>query len=478
MKITQVHIKGFQSHVDSVFNLSDGLTVITGPSDAGKTAIVRALRWLAFNEPQGEAFLHTIRNADGSIKEAVDQASVEVTFEDGTIVSKTRKSGKTTYTHSGYPSPWCKAEIPPEVKETLGLMKQEYGDFSTCLNFAFQLDAPFLLSETASVGAKVLGKIAGTEIVDKANGEVNKRTHKARVDASNAEKRIGQLDVELLDYLTLDEKQAAYDAAKDRAVAVQASINTVSDLRGILSTYWKANEALVASWDKLQPLHAVVMLKPRLQTVEYNQKKLEAIRDYEADFWKSVNEGKEAREKLRKLESLKDNKAWLDYIMELQATVEALTPLASEHSKAVVNKWFLEEEIKKQEAVLYYSDSLEYSISASEELESLQALQNERTVAVSTLKLLKARVDSLEPVSGIRGKLEALAGTSEKLKQLEDLQRQTVVIYTDQGAKKMEHTLAVKRAEEAQTELHEAWEAAGGICPLCGGTLEGGVVNA
>lgn len=73
MKIQEVTIEGYQSHTNSTFRLSPGLTVITGPSDAGKTAIIRALRWFAFNEPTGEAFLHTIRNPDGSIKEELQK---------------------------------------------------------------------------------------------------------------------------------------------------------------------------------------------------------------------------------------------------------------------------------------------------------------------------------------------------------------------------------------------------------------------
>ena len=89
MKIQEVTIEGYQSHTNSTFRLSPGLTVITGPSDAGKTAIIRALRWFAFNEPTGEAFLHTIRNPDGSVKEAVDQVKVSVTFDNGITITKT-----------------------------------------------------------------------------------------------------------------------------------------------------------------------------------------------------------------------------------------------------------------------------------------------------------------------------------------------------------------------------------------------------
>lgn len=158
MKIQEVTIEGYQSHTNSTFRLSPGLTVITGPSDAGKTAIIRALRWFAFNEPTGEAFLHTIRNPDGSIKEAVDQVKVSVTFDNSITITKTRRKGKTTYTHSAFPTAWEKAEIPPEIKETLGLVKQQYGDFETCLNFAFQLDAPFMLCiRPVSMGIQFVG---------------------------------------------------------------------------------------------------------------------------------------------------------------------------------------------------------------------------------------------------------------------------------------------------------------------------------
>ncbi len=78
--IKKVRIQGFQSHLDSTFTLSPGLNVITGPSDAGKTAIIRALRWLAFNEPQGEAFIHTIRDTDGNITQSAEQATLSKNY--------------------------------------------------------------------------------------------------------------------------------------------------------------------------------------------------------------------------------------------------------------------------------------------------------------------------------------------------------------------------------------------------------------
>lgn len=98
MKIQEVTIEGYQSHTNSTFRLSPGLTVITGPSDAGKTAIIRALRWFAFNEPTGEAFLHTIRNPDGSVTLLINgryiRGFISPKYTDNTVTPVTPAAGK------------------------------------------------------------------------------------------------------------------------------------------------------------------------------------------------------------------------------------------------------------------------------------------------------------------------------------------------------------------------------------------------
>lgn len=476
MKIEQVTIKGFQSHVDSTFQLSPGLTVITGPSDAGKTAIVRALRWLAFNEPQGEAFLHTIRNPDGSVKEAVDQASAEVTFDTGITISKTRRKGKTTWTHSLYPEPWEKAEVPPEIKETLGLMKQEYGDFTTCLNFAFQLDAPFLLSETASVGAKVLGKIAGTEIVDKSIGEVNKKTHKARTDAAAAEKRIGQLDVELLEYLTLDDTKASYDKAAKLYEDMLKDKGTLEDIKDLLSIYWKKSEELVAAWDKLDPLRFVGLMKTHLQNVEYDYGKLEAIKVLEGDFWKAVEDSRQASETLHRL---KDTEGLVRWLESLDKVVIMATDMDSLNTQYWYQKGQIDKATKSVElhtATAGFLPKLEELEKRYEQLTALEGVRNVHSMAENGRKAVKARMERLEGLGAVRGKLEAIVDSSERIKELYQLQHDYNGASMYRSRCEQEIQFKDAEAKIATEDLHRAWEEAGGVCPLCGNTVESGCI--
>lgn len=322
MKIQEVTIEGYQSHTNSTFRLSPGLTVITGPSDAGKTAIIRALRWFAFNEPTGEAFLHTIRNADGSIKEAVDQAKVSVTFDNGVTITKTRRKGKTSYTHSQYPTAWEKAEVPPEIKETLGLVKQEYGDFETCLNFAFQLDAPFLLSETASVGAKVLGKLAGTEVVDLSISEVNKKTHNTRSAIAYEDKQIGEIDVQLTEYFDLDTHDVQLKGAEAAYQKMVQDRKTREELVALSVAYQLNTERRITLYDEVERLAGVVMAKVQLSTAEREQGKVERLKEQFSAFWKAVADQKGPRRILRDTKKLEELDSKLlkiseDYTMAL-----------------------------------------------------------------------------------------------------------------------------------------------------------------
>src|SRR5690554_5109154 len=54
--ITSLEIQNFQSHKETLLEFEPGVNVIIGPSDSGKTAILRALYWLVWNRPLGDAF--------------------------------------------------------------------------------------------------------------------------------------------------------------------------------------------------------------------------------------------------------------------------------------------------------------------------------------------------------------------------------------------------------------------------------------
>jgi exonuclease SbcC len=164
LSITKIHIQNFQSHEDTVLEFINGLNVIIGQSDTGKTAIIRAIKWVLYNEPRGTEF---IRNKAKS-------ACVTIEFSNHFSIIRERSQAKNIYKiinpegnttcFEGFGN-----EIPQEITKIHGIQEVFLDEtLKANLNIADQLERPFLLSETGAVRAKALGRIVGLHIVDKA----------------------------------------------------------------------------------------------------------------------------------------------------------------------------------------------------------------------------------------------------------------------------------------------------------------------
>jgi len=208
--INAIELGGFQSHGHTDMLLVPGLNIITGPSDSGKTAIIRAIRWALYNEPAGDAMLNA------RIVESHGEAFVCVMFSDNHLIFRRRgksineyEAGNQTYTGFG-------TGVPLEITQIHGMPKAVVGDQEISLNIHFQLDPPFLLSETSGAAARLLGKLAGTEEIDAAIKDINSELHRIRQHRTTLEALIESTERDLEQYDDLDRQ--CEQAAKARAL--------------------------------------------------------------------------------------------------------------------------------------------------------------------------------------------------------------------------------------------------------------------
>lgn len=163
-KIKKIRIENFQSHEYTELEFSEGLTVIVGPSDQGKSAIIRAIKWVLFNEPRGTDF----------IRIGASTARVEITLDNQCKIIRERSKTKNRYhvvfsdgnekTFEGFGN-----EVPQEVSEVHGIRKIQIDqDTAAILTISEQLEGPFLLSSTGSTRAKAIGRLVGAHIIDRA----------------------------------------------------------------------------------------------------------------------------------------------------------------------------------------------------------------------------------------------------------------------------------------------------------------------
>lgn len=227
--IKKIILENFQSHKLSVIELDERMNVIVGPSDSGKSAIIRGLKWVLFNEPSGTYF----------IREGESECSVTIEFNDTTSLKRIRSKTKNSYiliNNSGEEISFegFGSTIPIEIIEAIGIKKiQLDSTASSYINLGEQLEGPFLLSEKTSTRASAVGRLVGVNIVDEALREVLKDIRNLNISRKALEDNNTGLKSEIEGYDYLNDIKERYDKARQ----VEGIIKKKSDLLNKLKTY-------------------------------------------------------------------------------------------------------------------------------------------------------------------------------------------------------------------------------------------------
>lgn len=209
--IQRLTIQNFQNH-NSEFKLSPGINVIVGPSNVGKTVVVRALEWLRTNRPLGTAFLRHGMGKD-------DECKVEISYvRPGrkTPVKLGRRrvvKGKINEYYIGSDSMKAIGSDVPQV-------------ITDCLNFSdlnvqTQLMPHFLVLDSPGAVAKAINAAAHLEDMDVCVAEGNRRVRFYRSAIEQGEEEVEQLGKELIGFKDLGSLSEAVADAQECHKRVQ-----------------------------------------------------------------------------------------------------------------------------------------------------------------------------------------------------------------------------------------------------------------
>jgi len=212
--IESLKIQNFQRHSKLRIDFDPGVTSIVGASDAGKSSIIRALRWAATNQPNGEAFIR-----DGS-----KGCTVQLTA-DGKTVTRRRGGTKNEYKLGEKEYKAFGATVPEEIAKTLNVAD---------INFQSQHDAAFWLSETPGEVSRQLNAVVDLGIIDdalRAVGSVYQKAN-AAVDVSrdrlaDAEKRAGELEWVAdasVDYTIVEDAETERDEIRGQLASMRSLV--------------------------------------------------------------------------------------------------------------------------------------------------------------------------------------------------------------------------------------------------------------
>ena len=426
--IKRIELVNFMSHEHTVIEPSDGLTVLIGPNNCGKSAIVNALQVLCNNSKSTYVLRHGAKEC---------QVIVETDAGDSIRWSR-KKSGSPKYEINGQTFDRLKGKVPDELHQILKMPTVDADKESYDVHFGEQRSPIFLLGDKEKAAAQFFASSSD------ASRMVEMQTlHKNKV-------RRSAIDLERL---------------KKEKVVLQKEIDALSPVEKLRE---KA-DACQTAYDDLQTQMAtqkkLLSAMEQLSDVGHKASFLTAVSAILAAVPKPLEIAPTAELKrlTQRLESAAVTK------LRLGQSCDVLEPLAQPPQ--------LGDTRALQTLVVRLEDSTKLRQRLERDAESLSALAS--PPVLSPIKELSRQIDAMESA---HQKGRALAAQNDWLSKAQPPQapvstvaiRQTIAAVEDALTRHEQVCQLLAQTERALTEAEtefENWIVEHPQCPTCGGAL-------
>lgn len=166
MKLRRLILRNFQKHIKLVLPLSPRITSIVGATDSGKSAVLRALRWVCLNDIPGGEFVR-----DGSKECRVSLKLCHKKEEHKLLRARNPRGNDNRYVLDDQPFRSFGQGQPEDVQKLLRLSE---------LNFQGQHDAPFWFSLSAGEVSRQLNAVVDLSIIDSSLSNITSRVRQTQ----------------------------------------------------------------------------------------------------------------------------------------------------------------------------------------------------------------------------------------------------------------------------------------------------------
>jgi hypothetical protein len=272
--IRKITLQNFMAHKLTVIEPAEGLTVLAGPNNCGKSAVVEALQVVAGNT--GKDFM--VRHGETDCRIAVE------TSEGDEIVWRRKGAGGgvTSYAVNGREIHRVRGSVPEEVAEKLRLREVEgpEGKKKFAVHFGLQKEPIFLLDESGGNTATFFASFS-----DASRLMAMQQLHKRKVMDARAEERAlvardGELTTRLESLLPVAELQAGLGKVEESYAALLAGMSELADLEKRMEGL-AGRAAEVASWRQRQKVLENLQTVPALEEVRELEILATRLRDAE-----------------------------------------------------------------------------------------------------------------------------------------------------------------------------------------------------
>ena len=273
--LDRIKVKGFQSLRDVDISLGR-FTVILGESGCGKSAFIRSVLKLSRNDAVGG----TSSGEDWShLPPKVANAEVTLDVDGHTV--KWVKGKSNSYVIDGEPLHKVGRGCPDEVQDVLKMRELTFeGTDSYHLNFAQQFDMPFLLDDSGSKVAKILGEITNVNVLYAANRQANSLKTTASKTLSVRAQDLERQQELLQQYAYLPQERVNLATVLQLQGVVEEDVESFKELCAYASKVGRLQEAVQECGERLETLKQLPVAETQVRGVFADLGLYEKLQDY------------------------------------------------------------------------------------------------------------------------------------------------------------------------------------------------------
>lgn len=223
--IKSIRIYRFQKHKKLELMLDPHITTITGRTDSGKSSVLRAFRWAALNQPNGNSFIH----------KGCKSARVEIELEDHVIGRVRGESNLYLLDDKEFVS--FGTGVPDEITNLINV-----GD----INFSSQFDSPFWFMQSPGEVSRELNSIVNLGLIDSTLSNLGSELRKSRSVVEVTDSRLKEANHKLTSLTWLDGCDNALKELEslEESIAQKrlGSLGIAQDLQGVSRLTQEASE--------------------------------------------------------------------------------------------------------------------------------------------------------------------------------------------------------------------------------------------
>ena len=225
--IKNLRLCNYQSHKDSYLGFSEGINVICGSSNHGKTALIRALNWVITNRPQGLSFKSSFADKKDTCKVTLEINNQKIVREKSASINQYEVGSSLLGTIGN--------DVPSEVVSAINMSD---------INIQSQFDKHFLLLDSAGEVGRTINKIVKLDNIDELISNITSKINSTNKELEIKKKDLDKLYIDLEKFKDFDSIEKLVTNVIETDIKIQNNTNIVNSLKHIIKSISEAEEII------------------------------------------------------------------------------------------------------------------------------------------------------------------------------------------------------------------------------------------